>query len=411
MKKITGLFVALMLVSVLVFSGSSSITFADGGDDVTPTPGTHDEPGGPPDGMEPGAGDLGPGEDAQVDETQDREPVFEPGYDDSWTEDFPQVVDGYNVRYINTPKSMACLNTPMVSLQSTHPTLEEFLADPPDMTSLNSALNSLPDIPSNVLISFSPKPVDVEASAEWETDWNLKRLKGGCLEPLADIEKIDRNVSRGYAVFQNTDAGDYTDDHGQSVKITSPSDFGDDQVNWSAALNNVATNTDYFLQAGMVFDETEPIVAWTDETRGLNPVRYQSVGYSASTRYQFQITYWDSVWQMCAGNDEDIENEYECVLSRDATGTHLKEDPNTSVWFENANGNSDWHERFPSRIYVSHAKIHRNGVAYSWTSEDRLTVHRCPRGRFPVAGAMSGTLTNGRSTSWKISGVPYVCPR
>ncbi len=75
---------------------------------------------------------------------------------------------------------------------------------------------------------------------------------------------------------------------------------------------------------------------------------------------------------MCAGNDENI-SQYECIISDDATGTHLEEDIATSVFFENANRNDDWYDGFPATIAVGNAKIYRNGIGQAWGEEDRIT--------------------------------------
>ncbi len=118
----------------------------------------------------------------------DHMPLFDYDYDDSWVEKVPDIVAGYEVRYINTPKSMACMNTPMLHLRSKQPTLEEFHANPVNVDALTSALSSIPGVPStSILLSFSPKPVDKLASAASETDWNLKRIEHGCHERWGKI--------------------------------------------------------------------------------------------------------------------------------------------------------------------------------------------------------------------------------
>ena len=117
-------------------------------------------------------------------QTDDTRPLFDYDYDDSWVEKVPDVLAGFEIGYIKTPKSMACLNGTIVSVRSTQPTLDEFIANPPDAESLMTALRSIPGAPEgNLYLSFSPKPIDKLASAAWETDWNLKRIEHGCYEP------------------------------------------------------------------------------------------------------------------------------------------------------------------------------------------------------------------------------------
>ena len=110
---------------------------------------------------------------------------------------------------------------------------------------------------------------------------------------------------------------------------------------------------------------------------------------------------------MCAGDDTD--DVYQCVTSSDAPGTHLLEHASTSVWCENANYNSDWYNGFPANIVLYDAHIYRSGLPYDWTSEDRLTVHNCGKGKYPVSGAMTGSLKNGGTARWVLSGGPLYC--
>ena len=42
----------------------------------------------------------------------------------------------------------------------------------------------------------------------------------------------------------------------------------------------------------------------------------------ANTLYQFSITLTNGSWYMCAGNDQNISDEYECIKSDDAAGTY-----------------------------------------------------------------------------------------
>lgn len=160
------------------------VAYADGGEDASPP-----SSGGEQDSKALG-GDIAPDSDepqpngqSTVDETYEKHEVFEPGYDDTWTEDFPQVVDGYNVRHIRTPKSMACLSVPIVAFQTTKPSLDAFLADPPDYTSLIAALENLPEFPDKFTLSFAPGQVDKKEEDRLEADWNRRRVEDGCLEP------------------------------------------------------------------------------------------------------------------------------------------------------------------------------------------------------------------------------------
>ena len=54
-------------------------------------------------------------------------------YDDGWVADVPDTISGHNVRHIHTPKNRACVPEPLILLQTTKTSMEEFLADPPDV--------------------------------------------------------------------------------------------------------------------------------------------------------------------------------------------------------------------------------------------------------------------------------------
>ena len=353
---------------------------------------------------DPDDGQVGPVGEVDVSSVLDLD------YDDLWTEDFPQTIGGYKVGYINTPKNRACISTPIIYVQTDKPSLDEFLAYPPDMSSLNAAVQAVPGIPSKVSLSFSPTLTDEEVAAKEDEIWNREVLEDGCLPALEDFQ-IGNNTQRdrGFAIFQNKDAGRYTDDNGQGVKIRTPSRIGTGQDEWSAALNNTKTNTGYFLQSGMILREDRTRIVWGESHSGLQAETFKGVPYLADTLYQFSNSYGSSVWWMCAGNDENISG-YECILSAHATGTHLKEDQNTGAFFENANTVTTWNSGFPDEIEISSAVTFRDGIGHPWSSEDRWTVHACGSGQYPVSGAMSGTLKNHGIATWIMSGIPIACP-
>ncbi len=109
--------------------------------------------------------------------------VFDLGYDDSWVENVPDVIGGFRVIHVSTPKSRACLYRPIVLLQSEQPTLEEYLATPLDVSALRAEIASIPGAPSNIRLSFGSGAVDGEMVAAREADWNRSRMERSCHEP------------------------------------------------------------------------------------------------------------------------------------------------------------------------------------------------------------------------------------
>lgn len=338
-------------------------------------------------------------------------------YDDGWVADVPDTISGHNVRHIHTPKNRACVPEPLILLQTTKTSMEEFLADPPDVGAVNAAIKAISGAPSEFNLSFSPGAINREADAAKDAVWNTEREERGCLPALADREIDDSSApERGFAHFQNTTPHGHTDYTAQTVKIRTPSATGSNQGsgvdNFAAALNNVKTNTNYFMQDGILMKDTDKKIVWAEANPTPYAREYSSVPYYANTLYQFSITLTNGSWYMCAGNDQNISDEYECIKSDDAAGTYIRGNTrSTGVFFETGNTHDDWHTGFSATMTASHAKIHRNGTGEAWTGENRITQHHCDES-YPVTGAMGQTTTlkNNGTGTWTLSGVPIACP-
>ena len=97
--------VAVMIMAFAVFSGTA---LAD-------------------DPLDPGDGEpIGPVGSVDV-------PVLDTSYDDGWETDFPDTIGGYPVGYITTPKDQACTDEPMIYLRSSATSVDQFLANAPDV--------------------------------------------------------------------------------------------------------------------------------------------------------------------------------------------------------------------------------------------------------------------------------------
>ena len=111
---------------------------------------------------------------------QDR-PVIEVDYDDSWVADFPDVIGGYRVVRITTPKSKACTSQPVISLQAPQESMDEFLSAPLGSNSLRAAIRSIPGVPSHFNLSFvGPAPIDEEEVQTRIREWNELMARRGC---------------------------------------------------------------------------------------------------------------------------------------------------------------------------------------------------------------------------------------
>ena len=110
-------------------------------------------------------------------------PLFDLDYDDSRVANVPEFIGGYRVLYITTPKSVACSVTPIIAMQTSQESLDEFLSAPLDISSMRAAIQSIPGIPPKVRMSFSNGPFDKEARAERRRIRNENAIKrGACVQ-------------------------------------------------------------------------------------------------------------------------------------------------------------------------------------------------------------------------------------
>ncbi len=104
-------------------------------------------------------------------------PVFDMDYDDSWVASVPDVIGGYRVLYISTPKRKACSPSPVIVLQAPQESLSEFLGDTPDVHAL---MQAIPALPANARLSFGRSLIDKEEVAARDRRWNEAKIRTGC---------------------------------------------------------------------------------------------------------------------------------------------------------------------------------------------------------------------------------------
>ena len=114
------------------------------------------------------------------------EPVLNVDYDDSWVKNVPDVLGGYRVLHIQTPKNMACTDTPMITLQTPRDSSGEFVRSMPELYRL---AQQIPGMSSNVHFSFSVSPIDLEAKADADKRWNAIKQAEGCIQWLHPIRR------------------------------------------------------------------------------------------------------------------------------------------------------------------------------------------------------------------------------
>ena len=109
-------------------------------------------------------------------------PVIDVNYDDSWVANVPEVIGGYRVLFVTTPKSLACSSRPRMTLLAQQESVDEYLSAPLDLPSLRAAIRSIPGAPSNVVLGFTGSPIGKEELAQKNSKWNEARIRQGCIQ-------------------------------------------------------------------------------------------------------------------------------------------------------------------------------------------------------------------------------------
>ncbi len=330
----------------------------------------------------------------------------------------PPVLAGYEVLMVFTSQTTACIPNGIkrLVLRSTEQTLEDQVnnRNPQD---IDEAL-----IQSGILdrqnwdIQIVGPDLSLETILDENDKWNELSEGQDCvtLAPIAvgtdGTELKTASPANGYTVIENIEAGWYTDDNAQGVGLVAPS-VGSNQNGYSFFLNNVLTNTNWFLQNGFAFRENfwgngYGSVVWTDTGHGLAAQNY-SIPYTAGHFYGFVISGNSGIWQLCA-QDNDNPSTYTCIFSTGSSGTHLLANQNTGIFAENTNTNTGWNSLFSLSWQAFDAKICRNGICQSWSTQHRHTIDACAS-NWPVSSAISGSLISGASAYFHTSGLPLKC--
>jgi hypothetical protein len=260
-----------------------------------------------------------------------------------------------------------------------------------------------------------------EAMKARNEDWNKLIEKVGCprLRPFqtgTDGQEFV-GVPPPLALIENGDAGLYTNDDGQGIILKAPATWYYDMPVGTAFLNNVLTNAgnanEAFMQNGFWFPPNTNVFAvvlgyplYVLTHSNFVGTYYQGAVYIPGHNYEFIIDH-TVVWQLCYRDLADIST-YQCQLDDRALGTHLGAGINTSIWVENLNPNALWYTGFTD-FQAFGAKTFVNGLPRNWAFQHRHTSHDCATS-YPVANAISGSLTLGRTATFLLPGVPLNCP-
>ncbi len=134
-------------------------------------------------------------------ETADLSPVLDLDYDDSWVANVPEFIGGYRVLDVDTPKSEACTDEPLIYFHATQKSLDEYLATVPDITSLRAAVLAIPGVPSDIGISFAGAQLDESGVRLDKEEWEAMRKSRN--ENIARIGCLDYRIILGGRIIES----------------------------------------------------------------------------------------------------------------------------------------------------------------------------------------------------------------
>jgi hypothetical protein len=320
----------------------------------------------------------------------------------------PDTIAGLRVLAVLTPGNTACLppGEKRLVLQAAQPDIESYLGTS-NYAAITADLNqkSIDEyVQWNVEIVGPGTTLD-QFLGENER-WNGQRQKSGCAQAMRALTGSDYQEykagpgTNGYAMYEDTDAGLYTNDNAQSVYLIAPASI----ANTPKAvlfLNNVKTDNSsfYLFQNGLQFQNGTGTLIWTDTTKGYVNQTY-NIPYIASHTYWFTISYSNGLWYMC-GKDNGTPSTYTCLSESQAVGTTLGLDINTNVFVENQNTTANWYVGFSSPLRAWGAQIYRNGTGQWWGTQHHHTEDHCTT-NYPPANALTGTMLGGNTGNFLI---------
>jgi hypothetical protein len=106
---------------------------------------------------------------------------LDPNYDDSWTKNVPDTINGFQVLFVTTPKNQACSYIPIVHLKTAHDSIKQYL-DKVDGGPILNAIRAIEGVPPDVTVSFSGPSASAEMIRSNTERWNATKAALGCDE-------------------------------------------------------------------------------------------------------------------------------------------------------------------------------------------------------------------------------------
>ena len=329
----------------------------------------------------------------------------------------PDTIAGYKVLAVLTSDNTACMppGAKRLILQTTQPTVEEFL-ETSDAAGIKAELEQkgFPEFAKWGVEIGGPDATFDKVVSENE-DWNAFSRKYGCAQSIPALTGSDyqefKAQGNGYAIYEDTDSGTFTNDNAQSVFLGAPASIGN-RPKAVMFLNNVVTDAGsyYLLQTGLQFWQGAGKVIWTDTTipHYSNQDYVPPIPYIASHTYWTSISYTNGTWWMCA-KDNAVPSTYTCAQEPSAPGTTMKDDNGTSVFVETQVTNPNWYGAFSTPLKAWGAQIYRNGIGQNWSTQHHHTEDNCST-NYPPASALTGTMLGGGTGKFNLPYVPLLCP-
>ncbi len=328
----------------------------------------------------------------------------------------PETLGGYKVLAVLTDANYGCMGTGRrLVLQGSESTPQEALR-----SFQNARIKQ--DLEANNLAEYEGWGWEVVGPERTRGDVVSQLTKShqfsnerGCNQPGNLTSAISAqpcppsNYHPGFAIVQNTDAGTFTDAKAQSVYLVAPNIIGKKQTAYSAFLNNVITDANYFLQVGFFFSDGSGEFVWSATDQDCEAKQFD-------LNYVPGHPYWTTVsssstygWWVCAA-DAANWSTYVCLFDGGALGTHLKLDQGTSVFVENWNPKLNWYRGFDKSFQAYGATIVRSadGISYPWTSQLPEVIN-CHLRSQQTKRTITGSLANDGSVFFDLSTIPRQC--
>lgn len=277
-------------------------------------------------------------------------------------------------------------------------------------------------LPNNVSYEVYGGPgVTAEQIISLQKQYNDQQKKYGVIKLGSAHTGIspDTASNHGFQVDWNNDPLTQTLEQ-QSCNIVAPTITGNwmDPDGYAYFGDNVMTNaldpfdisSHYFLQSGLYWGySNQNYLVWADDST-YPPLAAQvfSMPYIGGDTYSCSVFYDGpnsnglQEWEMCCVNCTTSDSAY--YIEPNAVGTSLyytQGTNDTSVFFENANTNSNWYKGFSGGTVQASFAMEgigsgQNGFTYKPWSSDYLNANV----------AMKGSLANYGTTTWTLSKIP-----